>query len=139
MKSMYIEWSSELSSFITETKKVNGIIMHCCLLSTNQCIEMNISLLNDSNLYEIWISICRSLRTSSWQSVKRLPFYILFYTNMVLYRSYYILQRPAGFLILDLDKSIVTTETSLSTAKRFIDMILDSAPSIDAVNEFTTD
>jgi hypothetical protein len=58
---------------------------------------------------------------------------------MVLYRSYYILQRPAGFLILDLDKSIVTTETSLSTAKRFIDMILDSAPSIDAVNEFTTD
>jgi len=58
---------------------------------------------------------------------------------MVLYRSYYILQRPAGFLILDLDKSIVTTETSLSTAKRFIDMILDSAPSIDAVNEFSTD
>ncbi len=66
-------------------------------------------------------------------------FYILFYINMVLYRSYYILQRPAGFLILDLDKSIVTTETSLSTAKRFIDMILDSAPSIDAVNEFSTD
>ena len=58
---------------------------------------------------------------------------------MVYYRSYYILQRPAGFLILDLDKSIVTTESTLSTAKRFIDMILDSAPSIDAVNEFVTD
>lgn len=58
---------------------------------------------------------------------------------MVHYRSYYILQRPGCFLILDIDKSIVTTEQSLSTAKRFIDMILDSAPSIEAVNEFTSD
>jgi len=101
---------------------------------------MNISLLNDSNLYEIWISICRSLKTSSWQSVKRLPFYILFYTNMVLYRSYYFLQRKDGtILILDLDKAIVTTEPNLGSARKFVDMINDSAPSIEAVNTFAND
>jgi hypothetical protein len=56
---------------------------------------------------------------------------------MVNYRSYFLLQRKDCILILDSDKSIVTTETSLSTAKRFIDMILDSMPSIEAVNSFS--
>ena len=57
---------------------------------------------------------------------------------MINYRSYFLLQRKDCILILDTDKSIITTESSLSTAKRFIDMILDSCPSIDAVNEFAS-
>ena len=56
---------------------------------------------------------------------------------MIPYRSYYILQRQDWrILILDFDKSIVTTEQSMSSAKRFIDSILDCAPSIEAANEF---
>ena len=56
---------------------------------------------------------------------------------MIPYRSYYILQRQDWrILILDFDKSIVTTEQSMSSAKRFIDLILDVAPSIEAANEF---
>lgn len=40
---------------------------------------------------------------------------------------------------MDLDKSPVTTESNLTAAKRFVDMINDSMPSIDAVNEFAAD
>ena len=59
---------------------------------------------------------------------------------MVHYRSYYLLQRRDWtILILDLDKAIVTTEPNLSSARRFVDMINDSAPSIDAVNGFAAE
>lgn len=57
---------------------------------------------------------------------------------MILYRSYYFLQRRDWtILILDLDKAIVTTEPNLGSARKFVDMLNDSAPSIDAVNEFS--
>lgn len=46
---------------------------------------------------------------------------------MLPYRTYYIHQRIDGtFLILDYDKTVVTTERSLSLAKSFIDLIVDA-------------
>lgn len=56
---------------------------------------------------------------------------------MIPYRSFYILQRPTCFVILDSDKAIVTTESTLALCKKFIDLLLDSTPFIDAVNEFS--
>ena len=59
---------------------------------------------------------------------------------MLHYRWFLFYQRTDGtILILDLDKSPVTTESNLTAAKRFVDMINDSMPSIDAVNEFAAD
>lgn len=58
---------------------------------------------------------------------------------MVLYRSYYFLQRRDWtILILDVDKTIITVEPNLSSAKKFVDMVNDSTPSIEAVNEFAS-
>lgn len=46
---------------------------------------------------------------------------------MVPYRNYFLLQRKDNtFLILDSDKTIVTTERTLSLAKSFIDLIVDA-------------
>ena len=59
---------------------------------------------------------------------------------MLHYRWFLFYQRTDWtILILDLDKSPVTTESNLTAAKRFVDMINDSMPSIDAVNEFAAD
>lgn len=56
---------------------------------------------------------------------------------MVPYRSFYLLQHNGRVLIFDMDKAIVSVEETLSSAKKLIDTIVDSSPSIDAVNEFT--
>ena len=59
---------------------------------------------------------------------------------MLHYRWFLFYQRTDGtILILDLDKSPVTTESNLTAAKRFVDMINDSMPSIEATNEFAAD
>lgn len=59
---------------------------------------------------------------------------------MLHYRWFLFYQRTNWtILIMDLDKSPVTTESNLTAAKRFVDMINDSMPSIDAVNEFAAD
>lgn len=63
-------------------------------------------------------------------------FYILLLYNMIPYRSFYLLQHNWNVLILDSDKSIVCLESTLALAKKFIDLVVDSCPSIDAVNEF---
>lgn len=100
---------------------------------TSHCWMIQISMRYGSVFAEAW-----ELHLGS--QLNDCLFYFLFYINMVLYRSYYFLQRKDGtILILDLDKAIVTTEPNLGSARKFVDMINDSAPSIEAVNTFAND
>lgn len=71
------------------------------------------------------------------ERISWLMFYILIIYIMIPYRSFFIYQRPwsSVAIILDTDKAIVTTETSLSAAKRFIDQLLDVPTSIQDIVE----
>ena len=57
---------------------------------------------------------------------------------MIQYRSYYILQKQSGFLVLDSDKMPIDIQSTLAKAKHFVDVILDSvvaSMTIEDVNE----